>query len=74
MKNKCNGMYSVYPDECDKCSRYMDDCDGSGIEPNPDEMISEHTLEGLDETAKKFKEGVVGKIADIDKHKERENE
>ena len=28
----CNGKYSCYPQDCEMCSRYMDDCDGSGEE------------------------------------------
>ena len=32
--NKCNETYDCYPN-CEECSRYMDDCDGS------EEMIEE---------------------------------
>jgi hypothetical protein len=56
----CKGYYGCYPDECDKCSRYMDDCDGSGVEPNPDEVISERTLDGMDEAAENFNKNIVG--------------
>ena len=29
MDIKCGGRYNCYPNECDMCCRYMDDCDGS---------------------------------------------
>jgi hypothetical protein len=29
---KCGGHYDYYPDRCEECNRYMDDCDGSGKE------------------------------------------
>ena len=30
--NKCNGNYDEYPNRCEECPRFMDDCDGSGEE------------------------------------------
>ena len=36
MYNKCNGNYDCYPACCEECSRYMDDCDGSGEEEEND--------------------------------------
>jgi hypothetical protein len=26
---KCQGNYDYYPDRCDECPRFMDDCDGA---------------------------------------------
>jgi len=34
---RCGGKYNMYPDNCKECSRYMDDCDGSGLESEEDE-------------------------------------
>ena len=36
-ERKCGGHYDTYPDRCKECSRYMDDCDGSGLESEEDE-------------------------------------
>ncbi len=48
---KCGGYYNGYPDDCSACPRFMDDCDGSGMEEDVDERtlieLREHWENGL---------------------------